>query len=54
MSDLVEKLERNARFYDNEAKALKPEGARHLGPNEAQAIAELLTEAAGALKGAGQ
>lgn len=53
MSELLEKLERNARFYDNEAKAMRPEGARHLGPKEARAIADLLGEAVAALKEGG-
>lgn len=50
MSELIEKLERNARFYESEAAAFKPEGSRHLGPKEAKAIADLLVEAADALK----
>lgn len=49
MSELIEKLERNARFYELEAAALKPTGARHLGPSEATEIAKLLREAVAAL-----
>jgi hypothetical protein len=45
MSDLLEKLRRNARFYESEAKSMRPHDARHLGPKEAAAIAELLNEA---------
>jgi hypothetical protein len=52
VSEIIEKLERNARFYESEAAAMKPEGARHLGPQEAKAIAILLTEAIDALMGA--
>jgi hypothetical protein len=48
--ELIEKLERNARSYENEAKAMKPEGARHLGPSESACIGEMLREAASALK----
>lgn len=51
MNEIIEKLERNARFYESEAAAFKPEGARHIGPKEAKTIAELLTEAANALRG---
>ena len=52
-ADLVEKLQRNARFYQREAEALaeKPERRdnRFLGAKEAQTIADLLCEAADAL-----
>ena len=44
-ADLIEKLNRNARFYENEAAAFKPAGARHLGSEEAATIAKLLREA---------
>jgi hypothetical protein len=51
---LIERLERNARFYHNEAAALaeKPERRdnRYLGSREAQTIADLLNEAASALQ----
>jgi hypothetical protein len=54
MSELSEKLERNARFYASEAVALgedqKRRDRRHLGAKEAATIAELLREAAEALK----
>lgn len=47
--ELLEKLNRNARFYENEAAALKPVGARHLGPEESATIARLLREAIAAI-----
>lgn len=54
MSELTDKLERNARFYANEALALgeSPErrDRRHLGSKEAAMIAQMLREAADALK----
>lgn len=54
MSDLTDKLERNARFYANEAAALAEDPARrdrrHLGAAEATTISELLREAAAALE----
>lgn len=47
--DLIEKLERNALFYENESRFLagSPErrDRRHLGAEEAGQIAELLREA---------
>lgn len=53
MSDLIEKLARNARFYEHEAVALKEDETRrdnrNLGWREAKAIADLLTEAMGEL-----
>jgi hypothetical protein len=50
MSDLTDKLEANARFYEGEAAALKPNGARHLGPEESAVIAKLLRDAAEMLR----
>lgn len=54
MSDLIEKLERNARFYANEAIALAEapdrRDRRRLGSQEAATISQLLREAANALK----
>jgi hypothetical protein len=49
--ELIEKLKRNARFYQSEGEAMRPQDARHLGPNEAVTIAELLNEAAAELEG---
>lgn len=49
-AELIEKLERNARAYEAEAKAMKPEDARHLGPIESACIGGLLREAVEALK----
>lgn len=49
-SELIEKLERNARAYEAEAKAMKPEDARHLGPIESACVGGLLREAAEALR----
>ena len=45
MSELTETLDRNARFYEGEAKAMKPAGARHLGPEEAAEIARIMRAA---------
>lgn len=54
MSELTDKLERNARFYANESLALAEDPARrdrrHLGSKEAATIAQMLREAADALK----
>jgi len=49
--ELIEKLERNARFYENEAAYLRPQNARNLGPEEMKCIGSLLREAIAALKG---
>ena len=50
MSELLEKLRRNARFYQNEATALAENYIRRdnrfLGAEEAKTIGSLLTEAA--------
>lgn len=45
MSEVLELLDRNARFYEAEAGALKPTGARHLGPSEAAEIATIMRRA---------
>lgn len=50
MSELLEKLERNARFYEKEAAYLRPENCRNLGPEEMKSISGLLREAIGELK----
>lgn len=54
MSELVEKLENNARFYLHESVALREEPSRRdnrkLGAEEAGTIASLLREAADALR----
>lgn len=53
-TDLVAKLERNARFYANESAALAEapdrRDRRRLGTDEAATISQLLREAADALK----
>lgn len=52
--ELIERLERNAIFYQREAAALavnlERRDRRRLGAEEAQTIANLLSEAAKALK----
>jgi hypothetical protein len=54
MTSIIEKLERNARFYHNESIALAEapdrRDRRRLGAEEAGTIAELLREAVAALK----
>ena len=51
---LIEKLEANARFYENEAVALAEapdrRDRRRLGAQEARTISELLRDAAAALR----
>lgn len=51
MSELIEKLERNARFYRADAAYFRPAQCRNIGPEECKVIAELLEEAIAALKG---
>lgn len=52
--ELVGQLERNAKFYENEAMALaeriERRDNRRLGANEARTIADLLRQAAAALR----
>lgn len=52
--ELIEKLERNARFYEADAAYFRPAQCRNLGPEEAKVIAGLLREAIAALKEQGQ
>lgn len=55
MSELTDKLARNAKFYANESLALSEDSARRdrrqLGAKEAATISQLLREAADALEG---
>lgn len=54
MTELIEKMERNARFYSNESLALGEDitrrDRRHLGSQEAATISQIFREAADALK----
>lgn len=54
MTDLTEKLARNARFYATESLALREDPTRRdrrqLGADEAATISQLLREAADALE----
>lgn len=54
MSDLIEKLARNARFYASESVSLGEDpqrrDRRHLGAKEAASIAQMLREAVDALE----
>ena len=50
MSELLEKLERNARFYEADAKVFRPKDCRNIGPEECKVIAGLLREAIEAIK----
>lgn len=54
MSELIEKLERNARFYEADAAYFRPAQCRNIGPEECKVIAGLLREAIAALKEQGQ
>lgn len=58
MSELTDKLERNARFYATEAMELGKDSARRdrrcLGEREAATISQLLREAHDTIKGEGQ
>lgn len=49
MKEIIEKLDRNARCYEGEARVMKPEGYRTLGPIEAGVIAQIMREAQAAL-----
>lgn len=55
MTELIDKLKRNAKFYENEAFALgevaERRDRRKLGASEAGAIAVLLREAVAELEG---
>jgi hypothetical protein len=50
-SELIEKLDRNARFYEADAQVFRQHAdCRNIGPQECLAIADLLREAIGALR----
>jgi hypothetical protein len=50
-SELLEKLDRNARFYEADAQVFRQHAdCRNIGPQECLAIADLLREAIGALR----
>jgi hypothetical protein len=49
--ELIDKLERNARFYEADAAVFRQHAdCRNIGPQECLAIADLLREALGVLK----